>query len=557
MSTVVGSLIVKLSAHTAEFTTGLAKASGQLQAFFHKATSMGGLMAGVGAGAIFHQLVQSMEKMADVGHLAERLGLPAEELTRLGYAATMSGSSVEEFSKSLERMTRIVAQVAGGGDPAAAKAMEKLGLSAKDLVEMNAGEQFKEIAEGVKHLEDPSARALVAFELFGRGGQRMLNMLMEGKIGLQAWADEADRVGATKFDATIASMEQGERALKRLTASWESVKAKAAEFALVPGLEVVAADVDLLTGNFRSLEDAVSKAWKVISFIPRVVSGEMAAEVGAQQLAKRLGIELPDLTKYLPWNINKTWYGEEEGAKKSGAGKFFEDDAAALKKQAEIIEKIQDQMAKFGKSPGEQAMIDFLKTGPSPTAISQMQELVDEQEGLTDAAKLWAQIHREAAEQGERLQRIQKQMDQEEKTRQAEIDRDRGQAQAEAFEGMDRFADSQEKAAKSIREQFDPLFKYAEELKALQGLNLPADVYGKAAEAARKTAVESLMAQVPELKLPAGPEMGSAAAFQRVAEAQGGLGNPQIALLTEANSKLEEIRKNTEKNTQPPVAEIP
>ena len=88
--------------------------------------------AAVAAAGMFTSFVAGVANKFDaVGDLADRVNTTAEEILRLGYVATLSGSSVEAANASIENLSRIAGEAALGVGRGAA-AFKEFGISAKD-----------------------------------------------------------------------------------------------------------------------------------------------------------------------------------------------------------------------------------------------------------------------------------------------------------------------------------------------------------------------------------------------------------------------------------------
>jgi len=88
--------------------------------------------AAVAAAGMFTSFVAGVaDKFDAVGDLADRVNTSAEEILRLGYVATLSGSSVEAANASIENLSRIAGEAALGVGRGAA-AFKEFGISAKD-----------------------------------------------------------------------------------------------------------------------------------------------------------------------------------------------------------------------------------------------------------------------------------------------------------------------------------------------------------------------------------------------------------------------------------------
>jgi len=136
----------------------------------------------VAASKVFSDMGDSIAKMS------ARTGIGVESLSELGYAAEMSGTSMESFEKSVRTMQKTLV-AAAGGSAAAVGALRKLGLTAADLDGLSPEQQFKLIADQLSKIEDPAARAVVAMDIFGKSGAELLpiGLVVTAVLGLGAY----------------------------------------------------------------------------------------------------------------------------------------------------------------------------------------------------------------------------------------------------------------------------------------------------------------------------------------------------------------------------------
>jgi hypothetical protein len=104
-------------------------------------------------------------------------------------------------------MTRRVAEAAEGTGEAKA-ALKELGLDARKLTKLPLEESFREIADAMGNVQGKSSKVRLAFKLFDSEGVALLNTLNLGKGGLEEYAAEAEKLGGTLDEKTIAAIER-------------------------------------------------------------------------------------------------------------------------------------------------------------------------------------------------------------------------------------------------------------------------------------------------------------------------------------------------------------
>jgi phage-related minor tail protein len=155
-----------------------------------KATALGG----VAAAGIFGLAKSTAELGDNVAKTADKLGIGIARLQEIRYAAERSGLSVSEVDTSMEQFTRRLSE-ASQGTGTAVKALDALGLSAAALASMSPDEAMAHVADAMQGVENQTDRVRLAYELFGRSGVKMVNMLKDGSKGLQQLYADAQATG--------------------------------------------------------------------------------------------------------------------------------------------------------------------------------------------------------------------------------------------------------------------------------------------------------------------------------------------------------------------------
>lgn len=182
-----------------QLTRGLRAAEKRLKAFGASVQQVGQRMMALGAGVIT-PLVGAAKVFGDMGDrldkMAARTGVSVEALSELSFAAEQSGADLETLETGLRKMQRTVVDAAQGSK-SAQEALATLGLTVADLDSLSPEQQFKRIADQLSKIEDPTTRAALAMELFGKTGTRLLPMLKDGAAGIEALQHQARDFGLT------------------------------------------------------------------------------------------------------------------------------------------------------------------------------------------------------------------------------------------------------------------------------------------------------------------------------------------------------------------------
>jgi len=213
-----GAAYVELYTKDSRLVRGLARASKRLQAFGAGVRAMGLKVAAAGA-AMLAPLLGAAKLFASTGDqldkMRARTGFSAEALSELGFAAEQGGASIDQLDRSLAAMARFSVMVERGLKTST-DLLDMLGVSAEQFKQASPEERFKLLAEAISKIEDPTLRAGVALNVFGRSGRELLPMLEGGRASIEALQKEARRLGITMTDEDATSAAELTDALNRL-----------------------------------------------------------------------------------------------------------------------------------------------------------------------------------------------------------------------------------------------------------------------------------------------------------------------------------------------------
>jgi hypothetical protein len=146
------------------------------------------------------------DRVDRLGKTSNKLGITTQALSRLGYAAELSGVSQEKLALGLQMLARNSAEAAEGTG-LAKDAFKALGISAEELVKLSVDQQFKLIANAFEGVANQSQKVSLAMDIFGRSGAELINTMKGGAASLDEFAEASDNVGNT-IDQDVANQVQ-------------------------------------------------------------------------------------------------------------------------------------------------------------------------------------------------------------------------------------------------------------------------------------------------------------------------------------------------------------
>jgi hypothetical protein len=197
-------------------------------------------MATVAVGAIvgIGRFAKSIADQGDrVRDLSIQLGMSTEFISGMGYAADLSGSSLEGFAKGAAKMERAVVELSKG-TITQVEAFDRLGLTYTSLKNLSPEQQFLTIAERMSLMEDKGLRLATAIDIFGKSGADLIPLLAEGSEGITAMTAEAERLGLVMSQEFADASDSFNDNLTRSQGVVEGLKRQFAE-GLLPQLSAV------------------------------------------------------------------------------------------------------------------------------------------------------------------------------------------------------------------------------------------------------------------------------------------------------------------------------
>lgn len=216
----IASLNIDLRANVAKFTKGMNKGIRKVKEFGASVAKVGkrlvrfGTVALAAATAGMGAFVASQFKAIDVlGKTAAKLGITTEELEKLRFAAGLSGVQISTFDMGLQRFERRLGEAAKGMGEAQG-ALKDLGIDAA-AVAGRPVEAFKQVADAISQVQNPTERLRLAFKLFDSEGVALINVLQGGRAGLEAMSKEAEKFGTVLTGIEVAQIELANDALNK------------------------------------------------------------------------------------------------------------------------------------------------------------------------------------------------------------------------------------------------------------------------------------------------------------------------------------------------------
>src|SRR5690554_5311094 len=419
----LGTLTIDMLLRTFGLEQGATKAEREFSVIQTRAVALGTVI-GDAIGNALNKLGEGLYNMTlgvaknvdELSKFSQQIGISTEGLSRLQYAAgQMANVSEQQFGMALRRMTRRIEEAAEGAGPAA-KALERLGLSARELARMSPDQQFRKLAEAMKEAESQGGRLRDTMAIFDTEGMPLVNMLSAGADEIARFEAEADKLGVTVGDELVQDALAFQNELRKLDAVKKGLQNRIAG-ELLPsmtrmvekfndaddaagrldtaarvastGVKLLASVGVIVTGVFKTLGEALggigAMVWELLKGNWKQAIA-INSEGGADMIANIKGIwsDLQDVWSEAEVEgtpiadaVGNDFDRAEEVAESKG--KSLVDKAAQIYQQVEnAIQRISRDVLTFGMSNEERMLFDIEVMGATQEQISRAQARSEE-----------------------------------------------------------------------------------------------------------------------------------------------------------------------------------
>jgi hypothetical protein len=211
----VSGIEVSINGNPAGLERALGKAEGAISRF--SKTAIAGLAGALSVGAFVAAGKAAINYADSIDEMAEKVGIAAEELSALTYAAKVNGVSTEQLQTGLTMLIRSMGE--------GAEKFDALGVSIYDSNGQlrSANDVLVDVAEKFSVMEEGVGKSQWALELFGRSGLNLIPVLNLGSKGLAKATEEARLFGRVVSGETAKSAAKFNDNLVRLQSAFDGL----------------------------------------------------------------------------------------------------------------------------------------------------------------------------------------------------------------------------------------------------------------------------------------------------------------------------------------------
>lgn len=201
-----GVLSYRISGDTVQLMQAMRNAQNSVQGFAgttkqsfddirERAALMRNVLAGVAGalsvGSIVQGVRETINELDRLSDNAPKIGLTAQSLAELGFAAKLSGTDTETLESAVGKLNTRLADAAGGSKEAMAP-FAALGIKVKDVngnIKSTEG-VLGELGEKFTTFANTPERGALAVDLFGKSGKELIPFLIQGASGVNKLREE-------------------------------------------------------------------------------------------------------------------------------------------------------------------------------------------------------------------------------------------------------------------------------------------------------------------------------------------------------------------------------
>jgi hypothetical protein len=221
---IAGRLEIEMAANIARLQQDMQQAKGVVtgaMAEMNRAVgifkdTIAALGVGLSIGGFVAWARHAIDTADEIGKLSQKTGIAVGELSKLRYAAELSGVGTAELAKAVKTLSGQMVE-AGDTSSKASRVFQAMGIDTKGGPTV----VLEKLATVFQGLQDDEVKTTLATQLFGKAGMDLIPLLNQGKDGIQKLKDEAQRLGIVLNEETSKSAEQFNDNLRAVKAASE------------------------------------------------------------------------------------------------------------------------------------------------------------------------------------------------------------------------------------------------------------------------------------------------------------------------------------------------
>lgn len=215
-----------------------AQSNKQLKETAEQIARVGAAATAAGVAMFAGLYVKGAQVVDQQAKLARSVGSSVSSIQALDRAAGLAGIAADGLSGASVSLNEVLGEAMRGAG-AAAEQLERMGLSANDLANMEADERLAVLADRMRELRYNSAQAGDALKQFGISGDEIAGLMLEGGNAFRSARKDIEELGIAVSDIEAAQIEAANDAMQSIRDTMQGV-ANSVATVLSPSVQAVA-----------------------------------------------------------------------------------------------------------------------------------------------------------------------------------------------------------------------------------------------------------------------------------------------------------------------------
>ena len=230
---------------------------------------------------------ETAEAAERIERQAEAFGVEVEAIQRLSAEAKLAGLNGDGVVRSLERLQMQLAR--GGPNSPLARALEAIGIHAKEFQRLDLPSQLAELSEGFSKYADGPEKLAAAMLMFRGNGEEMLHFLNQGKEKIAELGGEVEKTNVVMGKDMVEAFASVKEAENKLSEAMQGLEQDLA-FRLVGAIKTA---VEWLTTLAQSLDSVLKLAQSFGGFGTQIGMMEAGMSLGSNDALLTQAANIP------------------------------------------------------------------------------------------------------------------------------------------------------------------------------------------------------------------------------------------------------------------------
>ena len=231
-----------------------------------------GMAAALSVSLAFSKVVSTLSSNAQLGRMADRLGITTQALAELTFVGAQFGIEADQVADSMKDLGDKIADAARNG-AAYEESLNMIGLKSKELVNLPLDQQLQLVVDGMSKLDTAADKAFVSMDLMSDAGFAWISVANAGAGATEKLRKEFVELNQASDNAfRVAAAQEYAKAVSRMQAAIDGAAGMVGE-KLAPALIGI---VDTIT----AMTLATAKNAKTFEIMANIAHGGAVAVAG-------------------------------------------------------------------------------------------------------------------------------------------------------------------------------------------------------------------------------------------------------------------------------------